>query len=127
MAKKQEQKTTDTPKDKADETQNTTGDTLPPDNADTAEAAPKAETETTDGVEQLEDTGKADKDDAIKIDPIAFEIKLKAHHPSDSYGRCGYRFNKTESVEIAKDALTDAQIIALAQDPWLEFVPVCEE
>lgn len=60
------------------------------------------------------------------IDPIAFEIKLKSIHPQATYGRCGYRFNKETAVEIARADLTDEQIITLANDPYLEFVPVVE-
>lgn len=60
------------------------------------------------------------------IEPVAFHIVLKAHHPHTDYGRCGYRFNKTEPLEIARADLTDEQIITLAADPWLEFVPVVE-
>lgn len=114
-------------KGQSDEVKDTTGDALPPDNAATTDTAPNTDAKADDGEEKPDDIGDADKKGAIKIEPVAFEIKLKAHHPLESYGRCGYRFNKTESVEIAKNALSDSQIIALAEDPWLEFVPVCEE
>lgn len=66
------------------------------------------------------------KTDCAVIDPIAFEIKLKSIHPQATYGRCGYRFNKETAVEIAREALSDEQIITLANDPYLEFVPVVE-
>lgn len=66
------------------------------------------------------------KTDGAVIDPIAFEIKLKSIHPQATYGRCGYRFNKETAVEIAREALSDEQIITLANDPYLEFVPVVE-
>ncbi|MDY2946548.1 MAG: hypothetical protein SOS93_01670 [Mannheimia varigena] len=66
------------------------------------------------------------KTDGTVIDPIAFEIKLKSIHPQATYGRCGYRFNKETAVEIARADLTDEQIITLANDPYLEFVPVVE-
>ena len=65
-------------------------------------------------------------DDGALINPIAFEIKLKSIHPQATYGRCGYRFNKETAVEIAREALTDEQIITLAEDPYLELVPVTE-
>lgn len=78
-----------------------------------------AEAETPSEVEKAVDNGGV-------IDPIAFEITLKSHHPQATYGRCGYRFNKAEPLEIARADLTDAQIIMLAEDPWLEFVPVVE-
>ena len=44
-----------------------------------------------------------------------------------AYGRCGYRFNKESAVEIPAGDLTGEQVIILAEDPWLELVPVCEE
>lgn len=116
----------------------------PPEEKATDETADKAE-HLTDGASESDETLKDDakeleatqtaetaetpddKADAEGlIDPIAFEIKLKSHHPQATYGRCGYRFSKTESVEIARADLTDAQIIMLAEDPWLEFVPVVE-
>lgn len=65
-------------------------------------------------------------DDGALINPIAFEVKLKSIHPQATYGRCGYRFNKETAVEIARADLTDEQIITLAEDPWLVFVPVTE-
>lgn len=65
-------------------------------------------------------------DEGALINPIAFEIKLKSIHPQATYGRCGYRFNKETAVEIAREALTDEQIITLAEDPYLELVPVTE-
>lgn len=65
-------------------------------------------------------------DDGAVIYPIAFEIKLKSIHPQATYGRCGYRFNKETAVEIARKALSDEQIITLANDPYLEFVPIVE-
>ncbi|HDL5494366.1 TPA: hypothetical protein PXD44_001321 [Mannheimia haemolytica] len=65
-------------------------------------------------------------DDGALINPIAFEVKLKSIHPQATYGRCGYRFNKETAVEIARKALSDEQIITLANDPYLELVPVVE-
>lgn len=61
------------------------------------------------------------------INPIAYAVTLRAIHPQDSYGRCGYRFNKESAVEIPAGDLTGEQVIALAEDPWLELVPVCDE
>ncbi|WGE32587.1 transcriptional regulator [Actinobacillus genomosp. 2] len=115
---------------KADETKNTAGDALPTDNADSAKTS---EADGTTEMDELQDT-KSSKDetdsDLLKgaeiIEPIAFQIKLKAIHPQDTYGRCGYRFNKNEALEISRDALTGEQIITLSQDPYLEFVPVVE-
>lgn len=127
--------------------------TLPQDNVPPPPPEEKATDETADKAENLTDDAKSESDETLKddakeleatqtvetaetpddkadaeglIDPIAFEIKLKSHHPQPTYGRCGYRFSKTESVEIARADLTDEQIITLAADPWLEFVPVVE-
>lgn len=115
---------------KADETKNPAGDALPIDNADSAK------TSEADGItemDELQDT-KSSKDetdsDLLKgaeiIEPIAFQIKLKTIHPQATYGRCGYRFNKNEALEISRDVLTGEQIITLSKDPYLEFVPVVE-
>ena len=95
-----------------------------------AKKAEKAEKEklTAELGKKGEDEKVADaKADGELIHPIAFEITLKAIHPQASYGRCGYRFTKEKAVEIPFDALTGEQIIALSQDPYLEFVPVVEE
>ncbi|MCW9699721.1 hypothetical protein [Avibacterium sp. 20-129] len=95
-----------------DETLNTKENTPPEDEvkADEQPQPPEGETKT----------------DGAVIDPIAFEITLKSHHPQATYGRCGYRFNKETAVEIPREALTGEQIITLAEDPYLEFVPVVE-
>lgn len=61
------------------------------------------------------------------IHPIAYAVTLRAIHPQESYGRCGYRFNKDSAVEIPAGNLTGEQVITLAEDPWLELVPVCDE
>lgn len=61
------------------------------------------------------------------INPIAYAIKLRSIHPHDSYGRCGYRFYKDKETEIPANDLTGEQVLTLAEDPWLELVPVCEE
>lgn len=97
----------------ADETKDATGNSLPLDTTDSANATDEKVTDA--------------KADGELIQPIAFEITLKAIHPQASYGRCGYRFTKEKAVEIPFDALTGEQIIALSQDPYLEFVPVVEE
>lgn len=115
---------------KADETKNPPGDALPIDNADSAKTS---EADGTTEMDELQDT-KSSKDetdsDLLKgaeiIEPIAFQIKLKTIHPQATYGRCGYRFNKNEALEISRDVLTGEQIITLSKDPYLEFVPVVE-
>lgn len=116
----QEEMTTDDTADKAENLTDGTkseSDETPKDDAKEFEPPPPAETpETPDD--------KADGKGII--DPIAFEIKLKSIHPQATYGRCGYRFNKETAVEIPREALTGEQIITLAEDPYLEFIPVTE-
>ena len=52
--------------------------------------------------------------------PRAVFVRLRDMHPHDSYGRAGYRFSKTDEVEILVSDLTDEQVLALNDDPWLE-------
>ncbi|HDX1149676.1 TPA: hypothetical protein RNX75_000132 [Pasteurella multocida] len=61
------------------------------------------------------------------IKPVFFDVLLMSHHPQESYGRCGYRFNKENMVRISADELTGEQISRLFEDPYLEVVPVIEE
>ena len=86
--------------------------------ADNAESAPKS------AVEKHDESG--DKEGQVIV-PIGYSIKLREIHPQATYGRCGYRFNKTDEVYIAADDLTAEQTLTLAEDPWLELVPVCED
>ncbi|PJG83772.1 hypothetical protein [Caviibacterium pharyngocola] len=58
---------------------------------------------------------------------FAFIVRLCEQHPQHSYGRCGYRFNKTEETVIERNALTGEQIIALFTDPWLVVTPIVDE
>ncbi|QGM80665.1 hypothetical protein [Otariodibacter oris] len=60
------------------------------------------------------------------IEPVAFDITLKAIHPQSSYGRCGYRFFKDEPVRIESNNLTPEQIRVLVSDLYLDVVPVTE-
>ena len=87
----------------------------------------------TDSAENTTETDRAldESNDAPKgsdvIHPIAYAVKLREIHPQATYGRCGYRFNKTDAVYIAADDLTAEQTLTFAEDPWLELVPVCED
>lgn len=100
--------------------------------------AKKQQNKTDDEVktDTSENTAETDRtldkpDDAPKgsdvIHPIAYAVTLRAIHPQASYGRCGYRFNKNEAVYLAADDLTAEQTLTLAEDPWLELIPVCED
>ncbi|PRL98797.1 hypothetical protein BV011_01690 [Haemophilus influenzae] len=101
MAKKQQNKTED--EVKTDSAENT------------------AETDRT--LDESDDTPKG----SDVIHPIAYAVTLRAIHPQASYGRCGYRFNKESAVEIPVENLTGEQVIMLAEDPWLELIPLCEK
>lgn len=101
MAKKQQNKTDD--EVKTDTSENT------------------AETDRT--LDESDDTPKG----SDVIHPIAYAVTLRAIHPQASYGRCGYRFNKESAVEIPVENLTGEQVIMLAEDPWLELIPICEK
>lgn len=85
--------------------------------ADNAGSAPKSTVEKHD---------ESDDKEGQVIVPIGYSIKLREIHPQATYGRCGYRFNKNDEVYIAADDLTAEQTLTLAEDPWLELVPVCE-
>lgn len=75
----------------------------------------------------VEKHDESDDKEGQVIVPIGYSIKLRDIHPQATYGRCGYRFNKTDEVYIAADDLTAEQTLTLAEDPWLELVPVCED
>ena len=86
--------------------------------ADNAESAPKSAVEKHD---------ESDDKEGLVIVPIGYSIKLRDIHPQATYGRCGYRFNKTEAVYLPVEELAAEQVLTLAEDPWLELVPVCED
>lgn len=86
--------------------------------ADNAESAPKSAVKKHD---------ESDDKEGQVIVPIGYSVKLRDIHPQATYGRCGYRFNKVDAVYIAADDLTAEQTLTLAEDPWLELVPVCED
>ena len=79
--------------------------------------------------EQQDETAENTSDVLVEggevINPIAYAVTLRAIHPQDSYGRCGYRFNKESAVKIPVENLTGEQVIMLAEDPWLELIPIC--
>ena len=77
-------------------------------------------------VENVGESQTNDKEGQVIV-PIGYSIKLREIHPQATYGRCGYRFNKTDEFYIAADDLTAEQTLTLAEDPWLELIPVCEE
>lgn len=77
-------------------------------------------------VENVGESQTNDKEGQVIV-PIGYSIKLREIHPQATYGRCGYRFNKTEAVYLAVEDLTAEQTLTLAEDPWLELVPVCED
>lgn len=86
--------------------------------ADNAESAPKSTVEKHD---------ESDDKEGQVIVPIGYSIKLRDIHPQATYGRCGYRFNKIEAVYLPVEDLATEQVLTLAEDPWLELIPVCED
>ncbi|PNM03674.1 hypothetical protein A6J89_007700 [Pasteurella multocida] len=93
----------------------------------TTEGATGSNVDTDVKAEKKQDDVKADALDTNVIQPVGYSVKLRDIHPQDSYGRCGYRFNKTEPTYFSVDELTGEQVVTLAEDPWLELIPVCEE
>lgn len=91
----------------------------------------QAQTQTENGADNAENEPKSavekhdESDD--KEGQVGYSVKLRDIHPQATYGRCGYRFNKVDAVYIAADDLTAEQTLTLAEDPWLELVPVCED
>ena len=90
-----------------------------------AEQQDEVKAETQD--ETAENTSDVLVEGGEVINPIAYAVTLRAIHPQASYGRCGYRFNKESAVEIPVENLTGEQVIILAEDPWLELIPICEK
>ena len=87
----------------------------------------QAETGADNAESAVEKRDESDDKEGQVIVPIGYSVKLRDIHPQATYGRCGYRFNKTEEFYIAADDLTAEQTLTLAEDPWLELIPVCEE
>ncbi len=90
-----------------------------------AEAQDEVKAEAQD--ETAENTSDVLVEGGEVINPIAYAVTLRAIHPQASYGRCGYRFNKESAVEIPVENLTGEQVIMLAEDPWLELIPICDK
>lgn len=112
MAKKSE--TADKTETK-DETQNNAGDTLSPDIKDSAVATTSQATDATDEALMGE-----------KVKCVALLITLRASHPHDSYGRCGYRFNKETPVRIPIADIPSEAIGVFDNDPYLDCEYECE-
>lgn len=91
------------------------------------QAQTQAETGADNAESAVEKHDESDDKEGRVIVPIGYSVKLREIHPQATYGRSGYRFNKTESVYLAAGDLTAEQVLTLAEDPWLELVPVCEE
>ena len=91
----------------------------------------KAKTQDEVKAETQDETAKNTSDVLVEggevINPIAYAVTLRAIHPQAYYGRCGYRFNKESAVEIPVENLTGEQVIMLAEDPWLELIPICDK
>lgn len=53
-------------------------------------------------------------------------VQLRSIHPQDSYGRAGFRFSKTEKIEIQLSQLDALALAELQDDPWLDIEWVAE-
>ena len=113
MAKKSE---TENKTETKDETQNNAGDTLSPDIKDSAVATTSQATDATD---------EALIGEAVKC--LALLITLRTSHPQDSYGRCGYRFNKETAVRIPIADIPEEAVGVFIGDPYLACEYECEE
>ncbi|CBY81410.1 hypothetical protein AO053_00390 [Haemophilus influenzae biotype aegyptius] len=91
------------------------------------QAQPQVETSADNAESAVEKYDESDDKEGQVIVPIGYSVKLREIHPQATYGRCGYRFNKESAVEIPVENLTSEQVIMLAEDPWLELIPICEK
>ena len=91
------------------------------------QAQTQAETGADNAESAVDKRDESDDKEGQVIVPIGYSVKLRDIHPQATYGRCGYRFNKTDAVYIVAYDLTAEQTLTLAEDPWLELVPVCED
>lgn len=95
--------------------------------------AKKSETENkTETAEKAENTTgstgadeKALTGEAVKC--VALLITLRTSHPQDSYGRCGYRFNKKTAVRIPIADIPEEAVGVFIGDPYLACEYECEE
>lgn len=66
---------------------------------------------------------KALEGEAVKC--VALLIKLRSTHPQESYGRCGYRFNKETAVRIPIAEMPEEAVAIFDSDPYLECEYEC--
>ena len=97
--------TTETPDEHVIQPSDTT------DNADTTDKA-----DITEPVEGATETVKC----------VALLITLRTSHPLDSYGRCGYRFNKETPVRSPIADIPSEAIGVFDNDPYLDCEYECE-
>ena len=110
-----------------DEVKADTQDEVKADTQDEVKAKMQDEVKAEAQDETAENTSDVLVEGGEVINPIAYAVMLRAIHPQASYGRCGYRFNKESAVEIPVENLTGEQVIMLAEDPWLELIPICDK
>ncbi|AXP61470.1 hypothetical protein CH625_004380 [Haemophilus influenzae] len=91
------------------------------------QAQTQVETGADNAESAVEKHDESDDKEGQVIVPIGYSVKLREIHPQATYGRCGYRFNKESAVEIPVENLTGEQVIMLAEDPWLELIPICDK
>ncbi|MGC6377231.1 hypothetical protein ACNO7L_05350 [Bisgaard Taxon 45] len=128
MAKKDKEKSVkDTKTAENAENSNVDNDVKTTENAENSNADNDVKTKEGETGSNVDADVKVDTSDGHVIQPVGYSVKLRDIHPQDSYGRCGYRFNKTDATYFSVDELTCEQVVTLAEDPWLELIPVCEE
>lgn len=91
------------------------------------QAQTQVETGADNAESAVEKHDESDDKEGQVIVPIGYSVKLREIHPQATYGRFGYRFNKESAVEIPVENLTGEQVIMLAEDPWLELIPICDK
>ncbi len=90
----------------------------------TSAKATETETEVAEAEKIDETTEKSLQGEAVKC--VALLITLRASHPHDSYGRCGYRFNKETPVRIPIADIPSEAIGVFDNDPYLDCEYECE-
>ncbi|OOF45617.1 hypothetical protein BKK51_05905 [Rodentibacter trehalosifermentans] len=96
-------------------------------NSEASESGTPNTTETDHSLTDGNGDGTLTKSEVQEIEPIAYAVKLRSIHPQAGYGRAGFRFTKSEETVINVTDIEPDKVILLAEDPWLELVPICEE
>ena len=90
----------------------------------TSAKATETETKVAEAEKIDETTENSLRGEAVKC--VSLLITLRASHPHDSYGRCGYRFNKETPVRIPIADIPSEAIGVFDNDPYLDCEYECE-